>query len=82
MQALTVEVESDAFSRLNASVSPSPRNQIDSAAFDVKKPFRTQIIDEFDDAVDRRSVDTRYAKILGTNAKRQSLSRQPSKVDS
>jgi len=82
MQALSVDVESDAFSRLNAYVSRGPGDQIDSAAFDVKKPFGTEIIDEFDDAVDRRSVDTGYAKILGTNAKRQRLSRQPSKIDS
>ena len=70
MQALTVDVESDPFTRSYACVSASPGDQIDIAAFDVKKSFRPQIIDEFDDAVDRRSVDTRYAKILGANAKR------------
>ena len=80
MQALTVHVESDPFTRSNGWVSSSAGDQIDSAAFDVKKPFGTQIIDEFDDAVDRRSVDTGYAKILGANAKRQSLSRQPSEI--
>ena len=68
MQALTVDVESDSFTRLYACVAPGPGDPINAAAFDVKKPFRTQVIDELDDAVDRRSIETGYAKVLGTNA--------------
>jgi hypothetical protein len=70
MQAPAVDVESHPFARLSASVSASSGDQIGTAAFDVKKSFRTEIIDEFYDCVDRCSVGTGHVKILGTNTKR------------